>query len=45
VVRALIEKGVKVFFVTHLYEFARGLFDSSHEDCLFLRAERGADGT
>jgi hypothetical protein len=45
VVQALIEKNIKVFFVTHLYEFARGFFDSNREDTLFLRSERRADGT
>lgn len=45
VVCALLEKGVKIFFVTHLYEFAHGMFDRSLEDALFLRAERRADGT
>jgi DNA mismatch repair ATPase MutS len=45
VVRALLEKRVKVFFVTHLYEFARGMFEENMDDALFLRAERLADGT
>ena len=27
IVRALLEKGMKVFYVTHLYEFARGFFN------------------
>ena len=41
---ALVEKGVKVFFVTHLYEFARGLYDKKMGNALFLRAERMTDG-
>lgn len=45
VVTALLEAGVKVLFVTHLYEFARGLFDQHRPDTLFLRAERRDDGT
>lgn len=45
VVLALLEKRVKVFFVTHLYEFARGLFERNMKEDLFLRAERLADGT
>lgn len=45
VVQALIEKDIKVFFVTHLYEFARGFFDRNSDDTLLLRAERRADGT
>jgi DNA mismatch repair ATPase MutS len=45
IVLALLEERVKVFFVTHLYEFARGFYDRQREDALFLRAERMADGT
>jgi hypothetical protein len=45
IVRAMLEKRVKVFFVTHLYEFARALFESKTECVFFLRAERLADGT
>jgi len=35
----------RIFYVSHLYEFARGAFDASRDDVLFLRAERRADGT
>ena len=45
VVRALFEKRIRVFFVTHLYEFAHGFFERKMDDTLFLRAERQADGT
>jgi adenosyl cobinamide kinase/adenosyl cobinamide phosphate guanylyltransferase len=45
IVCALLERRVKVFFVTHLYEFAHGLFDRKTGDAIFLRAERRADGT
>ena len=45
VVSALLERHIKTLFVTHLYEFARGLFDRPMEDTIFLRAERRADGT
>lgn len=45
IVRALLERRIKVFFVTHLYEFAHGFFHGKREDTLFLRAERKADGT
>jgi DNA mismatch repair ATPase MutS len=41
---ALVEKGVKVFFVTHLYEFAHGLYGQKMKNAIFLRAERRADG-
>lgn len=42
---ALLERRIKVFFVTHQYEFAHGMFERSMQDALFLRAERQADGT
>ena len=45
IVRALMERRVKIFFVTHLYEFAHGFLDGRTEDAIFLRAERKADGT
>lgn len=45
IVRALLESRVKVFFVTHLYEFAQSLSSREAEDTLFLRAERMPDGT
>ena len=45
IVRALLEKGMTVFYVTHLYEFARGFFDERSDSAIFLRAERRGDGT
>jgi DNA mismatch repair ATPase MutS len=45
VVCALLEKRVKIFFVTHLYAFARGLSDEKMERAEYLRAERLPDGT
>jgi DNA mismatch repair ATPase MutS len=42
---ALVENGVKVVFVTHLYEFARSMHASDMANAIFLRAERRADGT
>ncbi len=44
IVCALLEKRIKVFYVTHLYEFARNFFDRQTKDAVFLRAERKADG-
>jgi DNA mismatch repair ATPase MutS len=44
VVRALLEAEIKVFFVSHQFDFAQG-FHSQHADStLFLRAERQANG-
>jgi len=45
VVTALLERGIKVFFVTHLYDFAHGAFEHRPQDALCLRAERRPDGT
>jgi len=45
IVRALTEQGVKVFFVSHQYEFARVFHAQQRPDILFLLAERQADGT
>ncbi len=45
IVRALLESRVKIFYVTHLYEFAGGLAARNIAGALFLRAEREADGT
>ena len=45
IVCALLEKRIKIFYVTHLYEFAHGLFNTKREDAIFLRAERNIDGT
>lgn len=44
VVRALIEAGVKVFFVTHLFDLAHGFYRQRLDTALFLRAERRPDG-
>lgn len=42
--RALREAGVKVVFVTHLYDLAEGLRREGSPETLFLRAERAPDG-
>jgi DNA mismatch repair ATPase MutS len=44
IVRALLESGVKVFYVTHLYDLAHGFHGEQRADMLFLRAERESDG-
>jgi DNA mismatch repair ATPase MutS len=41
---ALLERRIKVFFVTHLYELAHGFYERKMENAIFLRAERKADG-
>jgi DNA mismatch repair ATPase MutS len=45
IVSALLEKRVKIFVVTHLYEFARGFYRKRMANAIFLRAERQDDGT
>ena len=44
IICALLEKSIKVFFVTHLYELAYGFYGKHMENAIFLRAERQADG-
>ncbi len=44
VVNALLDCGVRIVFVTHLFDLADSLHRSRAADGLFLRAERGADG-
>jgi len=44
VISALVEKGVRVFYVTHMYEFARRIQEKMRNNALFLRAERLPDG-
>lgn len=41
---ALLEKHIKIFFVTHLYEFAHGFVGRKTANTIFLRAERQEDG-
>ncbi len=53
IVRALLEAGVKVFFVTHLYDFAHSFYagtagadaDAGIVEAIFLRAQREADSS
>jgi DNA mismatch repair ATPase MutS len=44
VIAAMLESGVKVLFVTHLFDLAHGFFERRRPDALFLRAERRPDG-
>jgi len=44
ITNAFQESGVKVFFVTHLFELANGLYHQKRDTTLFLRAERQTDG-
>jgi DNA mismatch repair ATPase MutS len=44
IVCALLEKRIKIFFVTHLYELAHGFYEKNMENAICLRAERQPDG-
>jgi hypothetical protein len=44
VVRALLEDGIEVLYVTHLFDLADSFYRQQLDTALFLRAERGADG-
>jgi hypothetical protein len=44
IICVLLEKGIKNFFVTHLYEFPHDFYEQKMENAVFLRAERQADG-
>ncbi len=41
---ALLDRNIKVFFVTHMYEFARIFYEKQMQDIIFLRAERKTGG-
>jgi len=44
VVRAMLDKKIRVFFVTHMYDLAHGFHAQGLDTTLFLRAERQPDG-
>ncbi|WP_261538587.1 MutS-related protein [Burkholderia multivorans] len=44
IVQALVERRVKVFFVTHMYEFSHGLYEAMKDQAVFLRADRREGG-
>ena len=44
IVSALLEKHIKIYFVTHIYKFACGYYDKKMRNVIFLRAERQIDG-
>jgi hypothetical protein len=44
VVAALLERDIKVLFVTHMFDLADGFYQRKLDTVLFLRAERGSDG-
>ena len=42
---ALLERRIKIYFVTHLYDFAHSIYQKNRATSIFLRAERQADGS
>ena len=44
IVNALLEKGIRIVFVTHLFEFAHGFHQKKPGNVMFLRADRREDG-
>ena len=44
IVSALLEKKIKVFFVSHLYDFSHSFYEKKMDNAIFLRAERQANG-
>ena len=44
IVSALLEKPIKVVFVSHQYDFAHGFYEKQLDAALFLRADRQEDG-
>ena len=44
IVTALLEKKLKIVFVSHQYEFAHGFFQRGMNSAIFLRADRQEDG-
>ena len=44
VVRAMLDRRIRVFFVTHMYDLAHGFHAQQLDAALFLRAERRPDG-
>lgn len=44
IIRALLQKGIRVICVTHLFALAHSLYQAESSAALFLRAERHEDG-
>jgi DNA mismatch repair ATPase MutS len=44
ITNALLERKIKVFFVTHQYELAHSFYERAMENVIFLRAERKSGG-
>jgi hypothetical protein len=45
VIRALTEAGIRIVFVTHLYDLAESIYQRADDRALFMRAQREHDGS
>ena len=45
IIRAMTEAGIRIVFVTHLYDLAESIHERGDTTVLFLRAQREPDGT
>jgi len=45
IVKALIEKNIKVIFVTHMFELVNKFYQNDYKDAIYLRANRKEDGS
>lgn len=45
IVGTLLDQVARMFFVTHMFEFSKGLAEDARPDLAFLRAERREDGS
>ncbi|MCF6173761.1 MAG: hypothetical protein L3J44_08290 [Campylobacteraceae bacterium] len=45
IIRALIEKNIKVIFVTHMFELVNFFYQDDYKNAIYLRANREEDGS
>ncbi len=44
IIQAILEKNIKIFFVTHMYSFAKKFYDKNNPHFIFLKAIREENG-
>jgi len=44
IIKALMQKNIKIFFVTHMFELAQSFYKQKIKNTIFLRANRDKDG-
>jgi len=45
IIKALMEKNIKVIFVTHMFELVNKFYQNDYKDAIYLRANRKEDGS